>query len=146
MAKKAEQKNRFAHLTDEQCVEKMMETNRVYWNHIIFDTLDDGDERGRMMQSLLTTLREADLAPYHADHCLIDEDEAPRKENKLRCKFWDEHYEMVAATVLYAEYCGYITLDRDAIMMENEEIEAKYEALKPRDPQAVVADGPESAE
>lgn len=138
MAEKAEKKNRFGHLTDEQRVDKMMECNIAWWEHVTFNTLPDGDERGRMMQQLLATLRDADLAQYHRDHCLIDEDEAPRKESKLRCKFWDKHHEMVGVAVAYAEYCGYITVDHAACAKETAKIEARYEAMKPADGESVT--------
>lgn len=143
MAKQAEEKKRFAHLTTEQRVDKMMEGNRAFWENIKFNTLPDGDERGRLMQQLLVTLRDADLAQYHRDHFFIDEDEAPRKESKLRCKYWDKHHEMVMAAFKYAEYCGYITADHAAMDMASEEIDAKYEAMKPADGESVRADGPE---
>ena len=143
MAEKAEKKNRFAHLTNEQCVEKMMECNRSFWEHVTFNTLPDADERGRDIQDLIIDMRTMDMAQYHTDHFLIDEDEAPRKESKLRCNFWDKHHEMVTAAVAYAEYCGYITVDHAAFEMETAEIEAKYVAMKPADGESVRADGPE---
>ena len=40
---------------------------------------------------------------------------------------------MIMAALDYAEYCGYITVDHDAMVKESEEIEAKYEAMKPAD-------------
>lgn len=142
MAKKAEQKNRFAHLTDEQRVDKMMECNRAFWEHITFNitTAPDGDVRCADIQVLITAMKNIDLAQYHRDHCLIDEDEAPRKESKLRCNFWDKHHEMVKAAVAYAEYCGYITVDHAAIDKEEVEIESRYEAMKPEDCDAARTD------
>ena len=68
------------------------------------------------------------------------EDEAPRKDSQLRCKFWNKHHEMVKAAVLYAEHCGYITVDIAASEKEINEIEAKYEALKPADCDAACTD------
>ena len=140
MAEKAEKKNRFGHLTNEQHVDKMMECNRVFWKHVTFNTLPDADERARDMQQLLLTLRTMDMATYHITHILPDEDEAPRKESKLRCKFWDKHHEMIVCTVAYAEYCGYITIDHAACDKEVAEIEAQYEALKPADGDAARTD------
>ena len=131
MAEKAESKNRFGHLTHEQNVDRTMECNRVFWKHITFNTLPDGDERGRDMQQLLLTMRTMDMAQYHVTHMLTDEDEAPRKESKLRCEFWPEHHKMIVRTAAYAEYCGYITIDHAACDKEIDEIEAQYEALKP---------------
>lgn len=130
MAEKAADEKRFEHLTREQHVEMNTECNRAFWKCITFNTLADGDDRGRDIQQLLTVLRTADMSQYHIDHALVDEDEAPRKESKLRCKFWDEFYDMVDATVKYAEYCGYITFDSAAAQKENDAIHAKYEAMK----------------
>ena len=131
MAEKAKEEKRFEHLTREQHVEMNMECNRAFWKCITFNILAEDDVRGRDMQRLLTELRTANMSQYHIDHALIDEDEAPRKESKLRCKFWDEFNDMVHATVKYAEYCGYITFDRAAAQKENDAIQAKYEAMKP---------------
>lgn len=131
MAEKAADEKRFAHLTHEQHVEMNMECNHAFWNCITFNTLADGDERGRDMQQLLTALRTADMSQYHIDHAFVDEDEAPRKESKLRCKFWAEFQDMVNPTVMYAEYCGYITFDSAVAQKENDAIHAKYEAMKP---------------
>lgn len=140
MAEKAEKKNRFGHLTKEQNVDKMMECNRAFWKHVVFADVETLDVRGVNMLGLLLDLRTMDMADYHADHCLIDEDKAPRKESALRCKFWDKHHEMEMAAVRYAEHCGYITVDRDAMAKETAEIESQYEALKPADGDAARTD------
>ena len=143
MAKKAEQKNRFAHLTDEQRVDKFLECNRAFWEHITFNTLRIADERCADIQVLFTALKNTDMAQYHRDHCLIDEDDAPRKESYLRCEFWNKHHEMVKAAVAYAEHCSYITVDHAAIDKDMADIDARYEAMKPADGVSVRADGPE---
>lgn len=142
MTEKAERKNRFGHLTKEQRVEKTMECNRVFWEHVTFTDPTTIDQRGIDMQSLINDLRTMDMAGYHVDHNLINENEASRKESEMRCKFWNKHNNMTVAAIAYAEYCGYITYNAEAADMEIAAIEAKYEAMKPRDGESVRAEGP----
>ena len=67
MDEKAKEEKRFSHLTREQLIERNMESNRVFWKYITFNTLPEGEDRGRDIQNLLKDIQAIDMARSLSD-------------------------------------------------------------------------------